>query len=179
MFKYRIALKQHAIIPNVSGVLCIVVQNQTRAGIAPDVFKRDGALLFVEIIFLTFILIAHERADEGLCGQRAQIRFVLRLQECLFLPQVSKAAMCEGWGCVGQGGGGLRLWGALLGLGAGWEPAKMWSTSWAPGTVGFPCCLAPRQQRSGPWKDQTTASLPSAALLPGDWEEYSCSASNN
>lgn len=23
------------------------------------------------------------------------------------------------------------------------------------------------------------ASLPSAALLPGDWEEYSCSASNN
>lgn len=98
MFKYRIALKQHAIIPNVSGVLCIVVQNQTRAGIAPDVFKRDGTLLFVEIIFLTFILIAHERADEGLCGQRAQIRFVLRLQECLFLPQVSKAAMCEGWG---------------------------------------------------------------------------------
>lgn len=82
-------MKQHAIISNVSGVFCIVVQNQTGVGVAPNVFKRDGTLQVVEIIFLTFMLIAHERTGEGLCW-----------------------LLCEGWGCAGQGGSrGERCWG--------------------------------------------------------------------
>lgn len=59
-------MNQHTIISDVSGVFCIVVQNQTGVGITPNVFQRDGTLQFVGTVFLTFILIAHEGADEEL-----------------------------------------------------------------------------------------------------------------
>lgn len=35
------------------------------------IFKRGNELHFVEILFLTFILIARERINERLCGEQA------------------------------------------------------------------------------------------------------------
>lgn len=42
---------------------------------------KDTKSYFIEIIFLTFILIAQERINERLCGELSQLKLVLLLQD--------------------------------------------------------------------------------------------------
>lgn len=59
------------------------------------IFKRGNELHFVEILFLTFILIARERINERLCGEQATDSIcIITVRTFFFLLRVSKASEC-------------------------------------------------------------------------------------